>query len=328
MVTWKSAQLGVKLVPAAARRRSSPTASSSSGADLRLVRRADGSANWQGIGRRPASRSQRRSPRELNIDGLEIEDSRLSFVDEGVPRRIEITASQSDYGRDRAGRTVHRHRRSPACCTWTASRAEGVPFRLEVPKAVAARRLSRRRRAANSPSRSAASRPRAAFAAHSANSPKLAGEIETNHFDLRALLTAVGIDAPKTTDPKALGKIALRRHLGLRRRRDRASIRFRFDARRHAFHRQLSAATAGEDRARRILAARRLLDIARYIPPTDPASEPFVLPTAALKALRFRGVLELEQATLDDIDMKGVTLRLLLDEQGLRSVRRPPEETP
>ena len=61
------------------------------------------------------------------------------------------------------------------------------------------------------------------------------------------------------------------------------------------------------------------LNISRYIPPTDPASEPFVLPTAALKALMFRGSVELERATLDDIDMKGVTLRLLLDEKGLHS---------
>jgi len=64
------------------------------------------------------------------------------------------------------------------------------------------------------------------------------------------------------------------------------------------------------------------LDLARYIPPSDPASEPFVLPTATLKALKFRGQLELDAATLDDTSMKGVTLRLLLDEQGLRSEAR------
>ena len=52
---------------------------------------------------------------------------------------------------------------------------------------------------------------------------------------------------------------------------------------------------------------------------SDPASEPFVLPTAMLKALRFRGKFELEQATYADTVMKGVTLRLLLDDQGLRS---------
>jgi len=65
------------------------------------------------------------------------------------------------------------------------------------------------------------------------------------------------------------------------------------------------------------------LDLARYFPPPDPASEPFVLPTAALKALKFRGTVELEQARLDDIDMKGVTIRLLLDEQGLRPQPAP-----
>jgi hypothetical protein len=48
-----------------------------------------------------------------------------------------------------------------------------------------------------------------------------------------------------------------------------------------------------------------------------------VLPTATLKALMFRGSVELERATLDDIDMKGVTLRLLLDEKGLHSVPKP-----
>jgi hypothetical protein len=81
--------------------------------------------------------------------------------------------------------------------------------------------------------------------------------------------------------------------------------------------------TAGTDALGEFLLAGTSIDIARYIPPTDPASEPFILPTATLKALRFRGEIRLERATLDDIDMKGVTLRLLLDEQGLRSVTRP-----
>jgi hypothetical protein len=65
------------------------------------------------------------------------------------------------------------------------------------------------------------------------------------------------------------------------------------------------------------------LDIARYIPPTDPTSPPFVLPTAALRALKFRGMLELEQASYEDTVMKGVTLRLLLDDQGMRTAPAP-----
>ncbi|HEX6396213.1 MAG TPA: hypothetical protein VFZ95_02215, partial [Steroidobacteraceae bacterium] len=76
---------------------------------------------------------------------------------------------------------------------------------------------------------------------------------------------------------------------------------------------------AGEDPLGEFSLRGDALDISRYIPPTDPNSEPFVLPTAMLKALKFRGVFELEQARLDDVVMKGVTLRLLLDEHGLRS---------
>ena len=38
-----------------------------------------------------------------------------------------------------------------------------------------------------------------------------------------------------------------------------------------------------------------------------------------LEHLQFRGVLELEQVTYDDVVMKGVTLRLVLDERGLRT---------
>ena len=42
-----------------------------------------------------------------------------------------------------------------------------------------------------------------------------------------------------------------------------------------------------------------------------------------LKSLNFRGVLEIDEATFEDVVMKGVSLRLLLDEQGLRSQSPP-----
>jgi hypothetical protein len=38
-------------------------------------------------------------------------------------------------------------------------------------------------------------------------------------------------------------------------------------------------------------------------------------------------LLELEEATLGDVKMKGVTLRLLLDERGLRSQGTEPEKS-
>ena len=135
------------------------------------------------------------------------------------------------------------------------------------------------------------------------------------------MLASVGIEAPKTTDPQALGKLQLRGNWEF----DAGAIGidpFTLTSTTRTSP-AVSVAARATDPVGEFALRGDTLDIARYIPPTDPASEPFVLPTATLKALKFRGSVELERATLDDIDMKGVTLRLLLDEHGLRSEPAP-----
>ena len=94
MVQWKSAQLGAKLIPLL---RGELVASRVrlEGADVRLVRLADGRANWEGIGGdRP--KDPNAEPMTLRIDGVELEDSRFSFVDESVPRRVVVEARVRD----------------------------------------------------------------------------------------------------------------------------------------------------------------------------------------------------------------------------------------
>ena len=145
----------------------------------------------------------------------------------------------------------------------------------------------------------------------------LGGSIATNTFDPRALLIAVGIAAPKTTDPAAFTRLQLNTSWKLAGGAIAIDpLKLTLDDTHFSghFHRG-----AGEDPLGEFALRGDTLNISRYVPPTDPDSEPFVLPTAMLKALKFRGVFELEQATLDDVVMKGVTVRLLLDEQGLRS---------
>jgi hypothetical protein len=151
--------------------------------------------------------------------------------------------------------------------------------------------------------------------------PRLKGTLESNEFDPRRLLASVGLAAPKTTDPKALGKLRFTASWAY----DNGAIgiapfslglddtHFTGDFRRGPGDNPVGEFNLRGD----------TLAMARYVPPTDPASEPFVLPTATLKQLQFRGRIELEQATYDDIVMKGVTLRLLLDEQGLRGEPKP-----
>ncbi len=289
------------------------------GADLRLVRRADGVANWQGLrGTKPADPNA--EALELIIDGIEIDDSRLSFVDEAVPRRIEVTAFNlttddiapgEPFTDTEIAGVLHMDGFAPA----------GVPFRLEVPKAVLPEDFA----SVEVPEFTVAF---GGFEAEGAvngtlgENPRLAGKIESNEFDPRALLTSVGIAPPKTTDAKALGKVHFAGSWAL----DSGAIGidpFTFVLDDTHFTGNFQSRRGRRSGGRILRCAVIELNISRYIPPTDPASEPFVLPTAALKALMFRGSVELERATLDDIDMKGVTLRLLLDEKGLRSVPKP-----
>jgi hypothetical protein len=131
----------------------------------------------------------------------------------------------------------------------------------------------------------------------------------------------VGIAAPKTTDAAALGRLQFAANWAF----DAGAIgadplTLALDDTKFAGHFRRAA---GDDPVGEFALRGDVLDIARYIPPPDPNSKPFVLPTAALKQLKFRGSVELERATLDDIEMKGVMIRLLMDEQGLRPERAP-----
>jgi hypothetical protein len=292
------------------------------GADLHLVRHADGSANWLGLGgSQPADPNAK--PTRLNVDGIEIENSHLLFIDEGVPRRVEISDFNLKTGEISPGEPFT-ETEIEGVLHMEGFAAQGVPFSLEVPKVVLPEDFA---------SVDVASF-KVAFGGFEASGavggtlgehPKLAGEVTANPFDLRALLASVGVEAPKTTDPKALGKIGFGGTWAF----DDGAIRIdplSFDLDDTHFSGSFSR-TAGDDALGEFSLSGSSIDIARYIPPTDPASEPFVLPTAALKALRFRGEIHLEHATLDDIDMKDVKLRLLLDEQGLRSLPKPAAAT-
>jgi AsmA protein len=313
MVSWKSAQLGAKLFPLL---RGELVASRVrlEGADVRLVRRADGSANWDGIGGNEP-KDPNAKPMSLHIDGVELADARISFQDDTVPRRVKIESLNLTTDEIAEGEpftdtgisgVLHMDGFAP----------EGVPFRLGAPRAELAWDLSS----------IVVKDFEIAFGGLEADGgvegaigeeTRLSGTIATNEFDPRALLAATGIEAPKTTDPAALGRVTLKTSwefgngaVGI----DPLALTVDDTHFTGSFRRG-----AGEDPIGEFALRGDSLDIARYIPPADPDSEPFVLPTAALKALKFRGVLELEQVTLDDVVMKGVTLRLVLDEQGLRS---------
>jgi AsmA protein len=320
MARWRSAQLGVKLLPLL-RDQLVVDKIRLEGADVYLVRRADGTANWQGLlGAEPAQPQARAEPmtRRLTIDGVELRDSRLTFVDEAAPRRIVISglnlatgdiAPDEPFTDTEISGSLHMDGFAPA----------GAPFRFAAPKIALTEDYSRLD-VGRFQLEFAGFAGDGAISGTFSDTLTLGGSLESNMFDLRALLGTVGIEAPKTTDPKALGQVQLAgswRVDGDGMRIDPLALTLDDTQLKGNFQRGV-----GEDPVGEFTLRGDVMNISRYIPPTDPQSEPFVLPTAALKALKFRGLLELEQVTFDDIVMKGVSLRLLLDEKGLRTAQQ------
>ena len=103
---------------------------------------------------------------------------------------------------------------------------QGVPFRLEVPRAVLPEDFS----AVEVKEFAAAFggfEVEGAVSGTLGEKPKLAGEVETNEFDLRALLNSVGIAPPKTTDAQGARQGAVRGIVGSTTLAPSASIRSR-----------------------------------------------------------------------------------------------------
>ena len=148
---------------------------------------------------------------------------------------------------------------------------------------------------------------------------------------LRALLVDAGIQTPITTDPKALGAFGLDGRIVLAAggltvepltlRLDDTTLRGRVTR----------AAGNANDASRAVPVTEFALqgdhmDIGRYLEPADADTPPFKFPTATLQTLQARGTIDLATATLGTAKMKGVTLRLVLDDAGLRN--QPPDQPP
>ena len=323
MASWQRAQLGARLFPLL-RGELVVDRVRLEGADIRLTRRADGSANWQGIGAEaPAAADTPR--RHITIDGVDIKDSRVLFVDEGAGQRIELTAlnlttDAIDPARPFTDTEIEGRLHMPGFAP------EGVRVQARGARGRAHRGLFPAR---GGEILGAAGRARSQrcgqgqpWRGHAADGPL------RNEY-LRRARTAGDRWASRLRRPpirprsrgsasRLTGNSTPARWLPIRSRCKLDDTHFTGSFQRGAGDDPVGAFELRGDQ----------LDLARYIPATDPASPPFVLPTAALRALKFRGVLQLEQAKYEDVAMKGVTLRLLLDEQGMRSQTPPGKGAP
>ncbi len=325
---WRSAHVGVRLLPLL-RGELVVDRVRLDGLDAHLVKAADGRVNWSfGTGDGSASGAL------PEVAGIELRDARVAYDDRssgdhwqldgvtlelepiraGVPMRIAAAATLSRRGlaaRAQAQLATVASLGPPLVLVDTAITgtlldgpfgARGVPWGIAIPRL----RYDSASGAFEAPEwsiRFSDARLRGATTVSLGEAPAATGSLALAPVSLRATLAAAGIELPPTRDPAAWTSVA-------------ADATFRWSG--DTFQVEPLAITLDDThvtgRVRREAGVVRFtlrgdrMDLGRYLEPAGTPGEPFVLPTAALKALRVAGTLDLGEATLDGVRMKGVRL--------------------
>lgn len=360
LLAWREARFGARLLPLL-RGELELDRVRLVGAHLALQRTADGRDNWSGLGA-AAGAGEGAAPRlagldlvdaqlqwrdatdgtELLLDGLQLEAGAYAA---GSPEPVALVAR---FGLQSRGQRLLGEARLETSVALPPGEAlvlligrstlagrgfatglapAGVPFSLSLPGArfdvdhgagradslelsVGAARFALRELVYDQPGEA----PPAASAAF-ALAPT----------SLRALLVTAGIEPPVTTDPQALARFATEGRLALR---DGVLRLEPFALTLDDTHFQGSVVRGGEPATAEVTLAGDSLDVDRYLEPEGTPGEPFRFPGAALRDLRARGTVRLERARFDDATFEGVTVRVLVDEQGLHGDPAPAPARP
>ena len=323
------------------------------GARLQLERRADGVANWQGLGSAAsAGDAQRRSTVLRSLEGIELRDAAVTYVDAaagtrvalrdlaltlpgwtpGAPLPLQLSGVVEPNGQAPwpfALSTVLQQQESATTLgelrgtlTWKARPdARGLQLALATERIEVLHEPVVLRGAPLQiliGSGVTAQRDRLVIRdwRYVSGGPQSAADaqLDLRLANLRRSLLDAGITPPYTTDPVALAAL-------------RVAAGFRLEG--AAWQVQpleivLDATTLrgragrGDDGVIELALAGDRMDLARYLEPDDAPTPPFVFPTATLRALEMPATVTLERATLGDALLEGVTLRLLHDAGGLR----------
>lgn len=331
LARWRSLRIGARLVPLL-RGRLEVGRIRIDGLELDLRRNAAGADNWEGLlAPRPGS-----GPRRFELEslaGLELREASLRYADARGGRgialdhwRLELAAwcpgepfdvatsfvlalpAEGAHAAIELGARAQPGERSHELqvSRWSAvigdSRLRGSARLRLLAAATAGGGASRNAGAASGG-------PAAADAIVAANGQ---GTLAIESPSLRALLAALGIEAPATRDAQALGPLSVQSSWQLANaaltveplhvRLDGTNLEGRLQA-------QLA-----EPRAAEFALRGDSLDLTRYLEPEDAKGEPFELHAEALRALPVRGELRLERAQLAELRLKGVRLELLLED--------------
>lgn len=352
--------LGARLLPLL-RGRFELTRVRLTGVQLQLERRADGRANWEGLAEAGSGGGDAGAARFGSLEGIELRDATLRYADATSGSQFELDDLEADIAEWAPGQPL----RFTARAQWTAASrpawpveasgrltsgegrstldagrftllwrtkpdVAGLPLQLLAPRIELDTRaglvlggapLELRLGGDGDGDRVTVSEWRVASAD---DATAVQARIAVEARSLRALLDASGIGAPYTTDARVLGPL---RASAAVKQADRAlafePVEIRLDD--TTLRGRIRRGAAGP---LEIELAGDRMEIARYLEPADAPTPVFRFPTAALRALEARATVTLERATLGDAQLEGVTLRLVLDEQGLRRAAAPKAATP
>lgn len=337
LASWREAQIGARLWPLL-RGRLEVGRVRFVGLDATLVRRADGSHNWQ-FGRADGT-STSANTRPPRIAGLELRDSRIAYVDERTGSRwqldpLDLTAAPlldpEDPTKIEAKFVATTNARAESFDTkMTLSAALGPPVTIEEVELqvrasggdlssdglggfVRTKRLVFDPEAGRFEGRVLeAGLDEARFTidldAAQLDPLEFAGSLEIEPFAPKPLFEAAGVELPPMRGPRALEQLEGRAGF---RSTDAAGlvidgIVVKLDD--TNFSGQLSRAP-GEDAPIVVKLDADQLDMGRYRRPEDSPGEPFHFPAAWLEALPLSGTLDIGEATLDATRARGVQVR-------------------
>lgn len=334
---WRSAHVGVRLVPLL-RGELIVDRVRLKGLDAHLVKAADGRVNWAFGGEANGAGEAGEAPRPLpEIAGIELRESQLAYDDAAGGTRVRLDSVKVDIGpirqgepmRVRAGATVsmpgHAERvtvnvatvvtrGAPVALTDTKLGGEllggrfaddGVPWKFAAPEI----RYEAADGALSVPRWElgfAKARIRGTTTATLGEVPEVTATLELAPVSLRDTLAAAGITLPPTRDPAAYRTVRLDAGLHV------SGYSFQVDPLDVVLDDTHFAGSVmrdtDEDGVIRFALRGDRMDIGRYLEPEGAPGEPFVFPAAELATLRVEGAIELDEATLDGVKMRGVRL--------------------
>lgn len=365
IVQWESARVGAKLVPLLKGQLIVDTIRLE-GAKVHLVRRADGSSNWDSV----LAAFRNRPPPEPppagvevppgpEVSGFQLRKGTLTFVDERPESARTVSASNwnLDIGEWRSGATFPVETEM-SLTVGDLVRAEnmklgarlhlsedandidvfgmdfagqvfakplppkGLPVEFEVsrmavrlePLDIAISELS---------SRIAGVQLTTSVQAGETGperTPYARGPIDLQVPSVRELVKALGIDAPLPLDKETMGRMKLTSMLAWEGGAITANA-IEVDLDETHFSGEASR-TADEKPVWTFRLHGNKIGLSRYLTLEDKSKEPFELPVRALRALQVKGELTFEQAWIGETEMKGVRIRLELQDGKLRTASK------